>query len=147
MPAMIQQQQQQQQLVQSQTQVQPQEPPSSSTSVSSFWSLWTPRNFLTRLLFGWNEMQEINRKQTVDIPRDGLDKGNPNPYALMLVEMIPAMKVVAKDFLAGLEIQLKKANSKDIADIIRGPMADTKQFLKSIWPTLPSGGEKAQLLS
>ncbi|KAJ2891102.1 hypothetical protein IWW38_003765 [Coemansia aciculifera] len=45
------------------------------------------------------------------------------------------MRTVGLKFLAGVQAKLEKATAKDMANVIRGPLNQLKNYLASNWPT------------
>ncbi|KAJ2787935.1 hypothetical protein GGI15_000274 [Coemansia interrupta] len=85
---------------------------------------------------GIKSQQPNSSKSTKPSPAAPATK--PDPAVAMLTQILTPLKFVATSFLAGLEIQLEKADTKAFANVLRGPISDLKTYLASIWPTAPS---------
>ncbi|KAJ2373363.1 hypothetical protein IW150_003661 [Coemansia sp. RSA 2607] len=126
-PAVIQQQQQQQQQL-SQTHTAQNNVNSNSVTPPNPWSLISTYWFNQGIR---SQQSTINNKSQTAPP------AKQDPAAAMLAQILNPLKFVATSFLAGLEIQLEKADPKSFANVLRGPITDLKNYLASIWPTAP----------
>ncbi|KAJ2324149.1 hypothetical protein GGI00_005414 [Coemansia sp. RSA 2681] len=53
----------------------------------------------------------------------------------LLAQFLAPMRVVAAKFLAGLQARLEKDTPEDMANVIRGPLNEIKNYLASNWPS------------
>ncbi|KAJ1881158.1 hypothetical protein H4R99_001635 [Coemansia sp. RSA 1722] len=129
-PAVIQ-QQQPQQLQQQAVPVQAQINPGTSSPAASNPSPWS---LISASLF--NQKKDQQAAPGSKAPAQANPKDDP---VAMLTQILKPLKFVAVSFLSGLESQLEKADPKNVANVLQGPMSDLKNHLKSTWPTAPSG--------
>ncbi|KAJ2457143.1 hypothetical protein GGF42_002860 [Coemansia sp. RSA 2424] len=59
----------------------------------------------------------------------------PDAMTTMLAQILAPMRVVTVKFLAGLQARLEKDTPEDMANIIRGPLNEIKNYLASNWPS------------
>ncbi|KAJ2446720.1 hypothetical protein GGF42_005622 [Coemansia sp. RSA 2424] len=59
----------------------------------------------------------------------------PDAMTTLLAQFLAPMRVVTAKFLAGLQARLEKDTPEDMANVIRGPLNEIKNYLASNWPS------------